>query len=94
MNYVHVVPLFLEVLCDQSAVAMVWFVLAAQEASTIKLISANFLDLAVGHQLPELGFVDIPYPFPFLILVENFLGRSQLWNVTIAHAANRFCEVL
>jgi hypothetical protein len=58
MDHVHIAPLSREILGDESAVAVAWLVLAAQEATVRDdLARHRLLDASLAHERQEPCFV-------------------------------------
>lgn len=75
MRDLNVAPVRLEVLRDQSSVAVMGFVLAAEEAPLCDQSGIDFLlDLASAHQIKEFLLIYGPVTLVLLVLVKNVLS--------------------
>ena len=89
VGYLDVAPVFVQVLRDQAAVAVVRFVLAAQEAAFRDDLSRDrFLDAAFAHQLAEADLVGLPVAVALLVVVEDVLRGGEFRDVDVLHAAD------
>ena len=89
MRRLHPAPLALEVLDDQPPMAVVWLVLAAEEAALVDHVPGDRLvDSALLHQAQELGLVDRPGAAVLLVRVEDVGGGCELRDMHVVDLAD------
>jgi hypothetical protein len=93
VDHLDISPTVIEVLADQTPVAMLRRMLAAeQHRSAFKQIRANFLlDPSLCHQLKESVFVFVPEDAVLLVSVKEILGRGQEWLMDVVRTT-KFAE--
>jgi len=75
----HIAPMFAKMFRDQSAMAVVRFVLAAQQTATIEQFGCNRLFNFPGReQFAKVALVGGPIAIDFLVAIEHFLRRCQV----------------
>lgn len=85
-----VAPLPVQVLSDEPPMALVWAILAAQQAASCQLLPhQGRLDSAFCHQRKELTFVSFPSTFRFLVPDEHGLRGSEDRKVDVGNPADR-----
>ncbi len=81
-------PAPVQVFGDESAMAMVWLVFAAQQAAiTHDFLRNDFLNPSLTHQVDEPAFVGIPVDSSVSIVAQQVFGRRQVWQVDVIHSA-------
>jgi len=92
---VEIPPVLLEILRDQPPMAVVWLVLAAQEASAFDHPGIDPLfDFPFLHQVQKCGLVDAPIPFMFLVGIENICRWCEQGHVDVINANDFLEEIL
>ncbi len=94
MNNIHIAPLLFQILPNQSPVAVVRLVLAAEQAGLVHHRAGySFLDPPPLHQLEEAVLVPCPIVPMLLVRIENILRRRQLRPVLVTDPADCTEEV-
>ncbi len=89
MRDLHVRPVPLKMLRNESPVTMLGSILAAQQTITIEEFSAQHLsDTARLHQLSESARVFIPFALGLDEVVQDVLGRRQVRKMEVADSCN------
>ena len=84
-----------EIFGDQASVAVVRFVLTAQQARAFDGCGIDpFFDFAFLHQVQERGFIDIPVALVFFVGIEDVLGGGEQRQVDVVDADNLLEEIL
>ena len=88
MLNLQVAPVPVQVLGDESAMTMVWLVLAAQQTTiTHYFLWNDFLNPSLTHQIDESAFVGIPVDSSMSIVTQQVFGRCKVWQVDVIHPA-------
>ena len=90
MDDLYICPIPGKTFSDESAMALVGFVFAAQEAGFVKITwLERGGDAALVHERLELFDVQVPVA-AFPVGFEKFRGRGQVWQVSVFAAVGKF----
>ncbi len=79
MDNLDVAPLPVEILRDETPMAMVRLVLAAEQTRVLERSRRNgLLDATASHEFEEALLVRYPFAFQLLVVVEEDVRRRQL----------------
>ena len=88
MGDLDAAPMLVQVLRDETPVAVVGLVFAAQEATVRDdLPGDRLLDPPLPHQGEEAILVGLPVALPLFEVVEDYLRRGKRGKVDVLHAA-------
>ena len=89
MHVKCVVPFLIEVFADETAVAVMRFVLREKEACPIKHFRVEArIDFSFRHQSEIVLLVSTPVNFLFLVCLTHWIGRCQHGLVHVLNTAD------
>ena len=95
MGDLDAAPAVVQVFGNETAVAPIGPVLAAEETSVRQDVRVNPIrDPPFSHEFDELDLVGLPVPATLVVVVPNLLGGCQLGQVHVLHPTDLGQEIL
>ena len=79
-------PFLSQVFRDKSPMTKMWFVLAAEQATTIEFAALDLFDLPFRHQLHKLLCIDSPSTTAFFVFIEHIQRRRQFRQMLVIYS--------